>query len=71
MGNDMKIGYLKSSTLIVLAGILLFCQLQAGQTGAGKILVPHKSWPCGMPEGIPVPVQGVLVFEADMKLDQI
>lgn len=38
--------------------------------GTGKILVPHKSWPCGMPEGIPVPERGVLVFEAAIKLDQ-
>lgn len=69
--NAMKIRYLKSSTLIVLAGILMFCQLQAGQTKAAKILVPHKSWSCGMPEGIPVPEEGVLVFEAEMKLNQI
>ena len=66
------------------AGILICCQLQpldgrtqedAGRTktvygGAGKILIPHKSWPCGMAEGIPVPERGVPVFEANMKLDQ-
>jgi hypothetical protein len=38
--------------------------------GTGKILVPHKSWPCGMPEGIPAPELGVPVFEATIKLDQ-
>jgi hypothetical protein len=66
------------------AVILICCQLQAlnakpqegtGRTKAGyggkaKILVPHTSWPCGMPEGIPVPESGVPVFEASMKLDQ-
>ncbi len=36
-----------------------------------KILIPHKSWTCGMAEGIPTPESGVLVFEADMKLDKV
>ncbi|HEX2925811.1 MAG TPA: DUF3237 family protein [Ruminiclostridium sp.] len=35
----------------------------------GKILIPHKSWTCGMPDGIPKPENGVLVFEATMKLE--
>jgi len=62
---------------LVCAVILLCCQLQlldgktkAGYTGADKILIPHKSWPCGMAAGIPVPERGVLVFEASLKLDQ-
>ncbi len=81
----MKCRYRRTSTLMMLAGILICCQLQpldaktqggAGQTkagygGAGKILMPHRSWPCGMPEGIPVPEGGVPVFEANIKLDQI
>jgi hypothetical protein len=66
--------------LLVCAGGLSFCQSQppsgaartkAGYDGAGKILIPHKSWPCGMAEGIPAPERGVLVFEANMKLDQV
>jgi hypothetical protein len=75
---------MKTSTLMMLVGILIFCQLQAldaktqegagrtkaGYGGAGKILVPHKSWPCGMRGGIPVPERGVLVFEANLKVDQ-
>jgi hypothetical protein len=36
-----------------------------------KILIPHKSWTCGMADGIPKPESGVLVFEANMKLEQI
>jgi len=82
----MKCKYWKESTLVKLmcAGILLCCQLQSldgktqegagrtktGYTGADKILIPHKSWPCGMAAGIPVPERGVLVFEASLKLDQ-
>ena len=81
----MKSKCLKTSTLMMLVGILIFCQLQAlngktqegagrtkaGYGGAGKILIPHKSWPCGMAEGIPVPERGVPVFEANLKLDQV
>ena len=36
-----------------------------------KILIPHKSWTCGMADGIPKPEKGVLVLEADMKLAQV
>ncbi len=70
----MKCKYWKAATLIMVVGILVCCQLKAldGKpwAGAGKILIPHMSWPCGMPKGIPVPERGVLVFEASMKLDQ-
>ena len=70
--------------MMVCAGILIYCQSQpldaraqddagrrAGYGGARKILISHKSWPCGMAEGIPVPEHGVFVFEANMKLDQV
>jgi hypothetical protein len=65
--------------MLVCVGILIFCQTQPpdGRAqdateygGAEKILIPHKSWPCGMAEGIPVPEHGVPVFEADLKLEQ-
>lgn len=36
-----------------------------------KILIPHKSWTCGMADGIPKPEKGSLVFEANMKLSEI
>ena len=79
----MKCKCLKTATLMMLVGTLICCQMQldgksqerAVRTraygGAGKILVPHKSWHCGMPEGIPVPERGVPVLEANMKLDQV
>ncbi|MBN1569164.1 MAG: DUF3237 domain-containing protein [Acidobacteria bacterium] len=78
-GDDMKYECWKSSTRMMLlcVGILICCQLQpldgrtkAAYGGAEKILIPHKSWPCGMAAGIPVPERGVLVFEASLKLDQ-
>jgi hypothetical protein len=65
----------------MLAGMVVFvfsqslppagsAQDKAEYSGAGKILIPHKSWPCGMADGIPVPERGVPVFEAELKLDQ-
>jgi hypothetical protein len=66
--------------MLVCLGGLSFCHPQplsvappaaAGYEGAGKILIPHKSWSCGMADGIPVPERGVPVFEANMKLDQV
>ena len=64
--------------LLLCAGGLTGCQSQprtglagGAYTGAGKILVPNKSWPCGMAEGIPVPERGVPVLVATMKLDQV
>ncbi len=81
----MKSKYWKAFTLMICAGILICCPLQAvgvePQKGAGrmktsyrsaaKLLIPHKSWPCGMAAGIPVPERGVPVLEAHMKLDQV
>jgi hypothetical protein len=67
------------SMLVCVSGLIFYQSQQAGGAaraaagyeGAGKMLIPHKSWTCGMAEGIPVPDRGVLVFEANMKLDQI
>ncbi len=82
----MKYKFWKTSTPMILAcfAVMAFCQTQpptgraksgtaqakAAYEGAEKILIPHLSWPCGMPGGIPVPERGKLVFEANMKLDQ-
>jgi hypothetical protein len=80
-----KSGCLKISRLTMLVGILICSQLQAldgktpkdtgrtkaGYDGAGKVLLPHNSWPCGMVDGIPVPEHGVPVLEANIKLYQV
>jgi hypothetical protein len=34
-------------------------------------LIPHGSWTCGMPDGIPPPTTGELVFEATAQLGEI
>ena len=43
---------------------------QANVSGA-DLIVPHESWSCGLPDGIPRPEGGTLVFEAEMKLDRV
>jgi hypothetical protein len=45
----------------------------AGDSGAGsaKTWIPHSSWTCGMPAGIPPPEAGTLVFEAAFTLGEI
>ncbi|NLT31998.1 MAG: DUF3237 domain-containing protein [Acidobacteria bacterium] len=77
---------MKGKRWVVIAAVVLACAgtLQrvhpqppekggrgAAYGGAGKVLLPHESWPCAMPGGIPVPERGVPVFEAVMKLDQV
>lgn len=38
---------------------------------AGKTLLPDAAWNCGMIDGIPVPENGVLLLEAEVKLDNV
>jgi len=59
---------MKYRTLILLlVGIVALGQ----GAGSGKVLLPHPSWNCGMPEGIPNPESGTLIFEAQMKLERV
>jgi hypothetical protein len=43
---------------------------QANVPGA-DLIVPHESWSCGLPNGIPRPDTGSLLFEAEMTLDRV
>src|SRR5262252_2520483 len=36
-----------------------------------KTLIPHESWTCGMPEGIPAPESGTLIFEMETKFEKV
>jgi hypothetical protein len=38
---------------------------------AGKTLVPHATWNCGMADGIPAPESGTLLLEAEIRLDNV
>ncbi|MEJ2649874.1 MAG: DUF3237 family protein [Sedimentisphaerales bacterium] len=44
---------------------------QTTATNMEKTIIPDSSWTCGMPDGIPKPENGVLVFEAQMNLDKV
>lgn len=67
-----------SFVMILLLLLCNACNNAAGVAGhnasaqdAEKTLIPHLSWTCGMPDGIPKPEHGVLVLEAWMRMDQV
>jgi len=43
----------------------------AARMSATRALLPDAAWDCGMPEGIPVPEDGVLLLEAEIRLDNV
>ena len=71
--------------IVRLVGIVLLCEAVAvravGQRPAGDrafdgaegptLIVPHASWPCGLPDGIPRPESGTFLFEARIALDRV
>jgi len=61
----------KRIVLIVPAALCLVLQTVQAFAQNVKVLVPHTSWNCGMAEGIPNPESGVLIFEAEMKLERV
>src|SRR6476620_10062606 len=60
-------------SISLFAALFLFfgssSQQAIGQ--AAKVVVPDASWNCGMPDGIPAPDAGRLVFEAELKLQAV
>jgi hypothetical protein len=63
---DMK----KTSTILLLgasAVLALGCSTANAQTSPGA-LIPHATWDCGMPQGIPPPEAGRMVFEIEIPL---
>src|SRR4030095_9287094 len=50
-------------------------QQASGQNARGNspttVLIPHESWTCGMPDGIPAPESGSLIFEMALKFDKV
>jgi hypothetical protein len=59
----------------LMAAIAVACGCIASLPGAvaqtADVLVPHSSWNCGMPEGIPVPERGTLILTAETKLQAV
>jgi hypothetical protein len=67
---------MKFSGLIVLVvGLALSCNSPASQaamqSSAATVIVPDKTWDCGMPGGIPNPESGTLIFQAEVKLGNV
>jgi Protein of unknown function (DUF3237) len=57
---------------LVVAALLGACASLSGTPStSAKVISPSPLWDCGMPEGIPRPEDGVLVLEAEVKLDAI
>jgi hypothetical protein len=57
----------------IFAVLLSVVGIAAGQGNAleADLVVPHESWSCGLPDGIPRPESGTLLFEAELKLDRV
>lgn len=60
----------------IVGVILSVISMAVGVAGQGnapgaEVIVPHESWSCGLPDGIPRPERGTLVFEAEMRLDRV
>ncbi|HTM02460.1 MAG TPA: DUF3237 family protein [Vicinamibacterales bacterium] len=59
-------------TCVVSAFLLLVFAAALPVAGqSARVLVPHSSWTCGMPDGIPAPEGAPLVFEAHLTLAAI
>ena len=56
-------------SFLLLAGATALTTKMKAQ--AAKTVVPHASWDCGMPGGIPNPEAGSLLFEVQIKLDRL
>ena len=59
------------ATILVVGALAVRAAGQGSTAGAGVVIVPHESWSCGLPGGIPNPESGTPVFEAEMTLDRV
>ena len=66
----MKKGVLILFVLGVVIRLALGTQPVQAQR-AQQTLIPHATWDCGMPEGIPSPEAGSLILEIEMPLDRV
>jgi hypothetical protein len=67
----MIAGRTKAAALPALGAVMLsFVTSGAVAQQAGPMLIPHPSWECYLPEGIPAPEDGVPVFELEIPLDR-
>jgi hypothetical protein len=52
------------------AGLAFALGAQAVRAQSAHTLIPHATWDCGMPDGIPSPEAGNLVFEIEIPLER-
>lgn len=63
---------MNASALLVLSGLLLNLVALDGKAQERRsVLIPHPSWDCYLPQGIPAPEDGALIFEMKIPLDRI
>ena len=55
----------------VVTGVSAAQNAAARQAATQRVIVPHESWNCGMPAGIPSPEAGTLVFTAEMPVERV
>ena len=63
----------KSNAILLVLGALVSLALgthRAQAQSAPRTLIPHATWDCGMPQGIPSPEAGRLVFELEIPLER-
>ena len=58
-------------TSLFLGAVPIPAAGQGRTPDAAVVIVPHESWSCGLPGGIPSPEAGTLVFQAEMTLDRV
>jgi hypothetical protein len=64
----------KIGTILYVIGASLALPLAlpaARAQGSSYALIPHSTWDCGMPDGIPSPESGELVFELAIPLERV
>ena len=60
-----------SFPLVVAAALALALGVEPSQAQVSQhALIPHVSWDCGMPEGLPSPETGNLLFEIEIPLER-
>ena len=64
---------MKTRTIVALfcaPAMLILGTCAASAQSPQRTLIPHASWDCGMPQGIPPPEAGRLVFEIEIPLER-
>lgn len=62
----------KYAVTLAAFGVLLLglAGHDAKAQSSGAIVIPHPSWDCYLPQGIPAPEDGTLIFELEIPLDR-